>query len=113
MEELKQNAQNLKEHVGDYVSTYLQITKAKVTQSASTAASGAAIGMASLLLGVFFILFTFCGIAFWLGSVLDSRAAGFFAVAGFFLILILLIFALRKKVIVPFIRNTIISKVYE
>ena len=113
MEELKQSTQNLKEHVGDYVSTYMQIAKAKVTQSASTAASGAAIGVASLVLGVFFLLFAFCGIAFWLGSVFDSRAAGFFAVAGFFLLLIVLIFALRKKVIVPFIRNTIISKVYE
>ena len=59
MEELKQSTQNLKEHVGDYVSTYMQIAKAKVTQSASTAASGAAIGIASLVLGVFFPAFRF------------------------------------------------------
>ena len=36
-----------------------------------------------------------------------------FIVAGFFLLLIVLIFALRKKVIVPLIQNAIISKVYE
>lgn len=113
MEEFKTSAQSLKDHVGEYVSTYMQLTKAKVTQSASTAAGGAAIGIAALVLGIFFLIFAFCGVAFWLGSVFDSRAAGFFAVAGFFLLLIILIFALRKKVIVPFIRNTIISKVYE
>ncbi len=113
MEDLKTSAQHLKDHVGDYVKTYLEITKAKVTQSASTAASGAAIGIAALVLGIFFLFFVFCGLALWLGSLFNSNAAGFFAVAGLFLLLIVLIFALRKKVIVPMIRNSIISKVYE
>jgi hypothetical protein len=113
MEELKASAQSLKTHVGEYVNTYLQITKAKVTQGASTAASGIAIGVATLLFGLFFLIFLFSGVAFWVGDLVNSRAAGFFIVAGFFLLLIILIFALRKKVIVPLIRNTIISKVYE
>ncbi|MGV3656825.1 MAG: phage holin family protein [Chitinophagaceae bacterium] len=113
MEDFKTSATHLKDHVSDYVKTYLQITKASVTQSASTAASGAAIGIAALVLGVFFLFFAFCALAFWLGSLFDSYALGFLAVAGFFLLLIVLIFALRKKVIVPKIRNTIISKVYE
>ncbi|HVG42098.1 MAG TPA: hypothetical protein VM888_10855, partial [Chitinophagaceae bacterium] len=78
-----------------------------------TAASGIAIGVATLLFGLFFLIFLFSGVAFWVGDLVNSRAAGFFIVAGFFLLLIILIFALRKKVIVPLIRNTIISKVYE
>lgn len=113
MEGLKANAQDLKTHVGDYVNTYIQLTKAKVTQSASTAASGVAIGVTALVFGLFFLLFLFCGIALWLGSLVDSRAGGFLIVAGFFLLILVLLFALRKKVIVPMIRNAIISKVYE
>ena len=113
MEDFKTSATHLKDHVSDYVKTYLEITKASVTQKASTAASGAAIGIAALVLGIFFLFFVFCGLALWLGSLFDSNALGFFAVAGLFLLLIILIFALRKKVIVPKIRNTIISKVYE
>lgn len=113
MEHLKTSTQQLKDHVGEYVNTYIQITKAKATQSASTAASGAAIGIAALLFGIFFLFFFFCGIALWIGSMMDNRQAGFFIVAGFFALLIVLIFALRKKIIVPFIQNTIISKVYE
>jgi hypothetical protein len=69
--------------------------------------------VAALVLSLFFLIFLFCGLAFWLGDLVNSRAGGFFIVAGFFLLLIVLIFALRKKVIVPMIRNTIISKVYE
>jgi hypothetical protein len=113
MEELKSNAQNLKTHVGEYVNTYIQLTKAKVTQGASNAASGAVIGISALLFGIFFLFFTFVGLALWIGSLVDSAAGGFFIVAAFFLLLIILIFALKNKVIVPAIRNTIISKVYE
>lgn len=110
---LKESAARLKTNVGDYVHTYIELTKAKVTQGASTAASGAAIGVAALFLGIFFLFFLFCGLALWLGDLINSRAGGFFIVAGIFLLLVVLIFALRKKVIVPAIRNAIISKVYE
>ena len=110
---LKASAQSLKTHVTEYAHTYIELTKAKVTQGASTAASGAAIGVAALFLGIFFLFFLFSALAFWVGDLIDSRAGGFFIVAGFFLLLIILIFALRKKVIVPAIRNAIISKVYE
>src|SRR5688572_30322863 len=113
MEELKSNAQNLKTHVSEYVNTYIQLTKAKATQSASTAASGMAIGISALLFGVFFLFFTFCGLAFWLGTLVGSTAGGFFIVAGLFLLILVLIFALKNKVIVPATRNAIISKVYE
>lgn len=110
---LKESAQRLKTNVTDYVHTYVELTKAKVTQSASTAASGAVIGVAALFLGIFFLFFLFCGLAFWVGDLINSRAGGFFIVAGFFLLLVVLVFALRKNVIVPAIRNAIISKVYE
>ncbi len=112
MEELKSNAQNLKTHVSEYVSTYLQLTKAKATQGASNAASGMAIGVSAFLLGIFFLFFLFCGLALWLGSLVNSTAGGFFIIAAFFLVLVVLIFALKNKVIAA-IRNAIISKVYE
>ncbi|MFN2456605.1 MAG: phage holin family protein [Chitinophagaceae bacterium] len=112
MEETKSHSQNLKTHLGEYVNNYVQLTKVKATQGISTATSGAVIGIAAFLFGMFFLSFLFTGIAYWLASVFNSTAAGFFAVAGFFLLLLILIFALRKKVIVPFIRNSIISKVY-
>ena len=113
MEELKSNATNLKTHVGEYLNTYIQLTKAKATQGVSNAASGAVIGISALLFGIFFLFFAFVGLAFWVGSLVDSTAGGFFIVAAFFLLLIILIFALKNKVIVPAIRNMIISKVYE
>ena len=113
MEDLKTKAAQLKDHVSDYAKTTIELAKAKATKGASNAVAGIAIGIASVLLLLFFLIFLFTGVAWWLGNVLNSPALGFFCVAGFFLLLIILIFALRKKMIVPLIRNAIISKVYE
>lgn len=112
-EDLKTKATHLKEHVSEYVKTYAQLAKAKATAGASNAASGVMIGIAAFLFTFFFLVFAFTGVAWWLAGLFNSTAAGFFCVAGFFLVLLILVFALRKKVIVPLIRNAIIRKVYE
>jgi len=113
MEDLKKNVGQLKHHVSDYAKTYIELIKAKATKGTSNAAAGATVGILSIVFAFFFLQFLFFGLAWWLGSLLDSVAAGFFIVAGLFFLLIVLVLALRKKVIVPMIRNAIISKVYE
>lgn len=113
MEDLKTTAAHLKDHVGQYVQTTVDLAKAKATKGASNAAAGATIGIASLVFGTFFLAFLFIALALWLGDLLRSPALGFLCVAGLFLLLIILLFALRKKVIVPLIRNAIISAVYD
>jgi Flp pilus assembly protein TadB len=113
MEDLKATAAQLKDHVSDYAKTTIDLAKVRATKGASNAAAGAAIGVAAFFLVLFFLIFLFTGVAWWVGGLLNSPAGGFFCVAGFFLLLLVLIFALRKKVIVPLIRNAIISSVYE
>lgn len=110
---LSQSAAQLKTSATNYAKTYGKLVKAKFTRGASNAAAGVAIAVAALLFTVFFFIFSFTGLALWLGGLLGSIAAGFFCIAGLFLFLLILVFALRRKVIIPFIRNTIISKVYE
>lgn len=113
MDDLKTKASNLKDHLSDYVKTSAELVKARAARSASNASAGIAIGVTALLLGVFFLAFLFTALALWLGSLLNSTALGFLCVAALFLLLIILIFALRKKVIVPAIRNAIISAIYD
>ena len=113
MDDLKTHTTQLKDHVSEYVQTTVQLAKAKATKGASNAVAGAVIGVTAVLLGIFFLAFLFTALAWWLGTLLNSPALGFLCVAGLFLLLIVLIFALRKKVIVPMIRNAIISAVYD
>src|SRR5678816_3231271 len=112
-EDLKTKVNRLKEHVGNYVNTFTQIAKAKAVRGASNATAGIIIGVAAFFFAFFFLFFIGFGLGWWLGTLFNNMAAGFFAVAGFFLLLIGLMFALRKKVIVPMIQKMIISKVYE
>ena len=112
-EDLKTKVNHIKDHVGDYVNTYIQIANAKAVRGASTATAGVVIGVTAFFFAFFFLFFIGFGLGWWLGDLFDNRAAGFFAVAGFFMLLCVVLFALRKKVIVPMIRNMIISKVYE
>jgi hypothetical protein len=113
MEELKSKASRFKEHAREYVQTYADLAKVKVTKGASTAVSGIVIGVTAFFFAFFFLFFVGFGLGWWLGNVVDNRAGGFFLVAALFLVLTLLLFGLRKKVIVPLIRNMIIKKVYE
>lgn len=112
-EDLKTKVNHLKDHVGDYVNTYVQIAKARAVRGASNTTAGIVIGITAFFFAFFFLFFIGFGLAWWLGNIFDNRAAGFFAVAGFFLLLCALLFALRKKVIVPMIRKMLISKIYE
>ncbi len=111
--DFKTKMSHLKDHVNDYVNAYTQIAKAKAVRGASNATAGIAIGITAFFFLFFFLFFTGFALGWWLGDLFNSRTAGFFAVAGFFLILCGLLFALRKKVIVPMIRNMLISKIYE
>jgi hypothetical protein len=113
MEDLKTKASHLKEHTSEYVQTYIQLVKAKATKTTSNAVAGIAIGVSLFFLALFFMIFAFSAAAWWLADIFNSPALGFLTVAGFFLFIIILIFALKKKVIVPLIRNTVIKKVYE
>ena len=110
---LKDHTTHLKDHVSEYIKTYVQLAKLKATKGASGAVAGIVIGVTSFLFAFFFLFFISFGLGWWLGTLVNNTAAGFFMVAGLYLLLIFLIFALRKKVIIPMIRNTIISKVYE
>lgn len=113
MEDLKTTTGRLKDHATEYVQATVQLAKAKATKTATNAAAGAAIGVASVVLGIFFLAFLFTALAWWLADLLDSNALGFLCVAGFFALLIVLLFALRKSVIVPLIRNAIVGAVYD
>jgi len=112
-EDFKTKVNHLKDHVSDYVNTYTQIAKAKAVRGASTATAGIAVGITAFFFAFFFLFFLGFGLGWWLGDVFDNRAAGFFAVAGLFIVLCVVLFALRKKVITPLIRNMLISKIYE
>lgn len=59
------------------------------------------------------LLFVSIAIAFWLGEMFHSTPIGFLLVAGFYLVLFILLFLLKGKLILPWLRNKFVQKIYE
>lgn len=113
MAELKERADDLLEHAGDYIETYYKLGLLKVTEKSTAAGSSVIAALLLTILFIFFALFIGLGLAWWIGGMLDSIIAGYFIVAGIYLLIIVCVLAMRKKVIDPFVRNYLVKKIYE
>jgi len=112
MEDLKNKAETLTDHVGDYVELYYKLVVLNATEKATGMAS---VSITSVIIGVlllFVLFFASLGVGWWLGEELNSMIGGFSIVAGFYLLVLTIMMAFRKQII-PSIQNTIIKKIYE
>lgn len=110
-----ENKNNLGEEINDavddvkeYVNLRMQLIQLNVTEKVSVALSNLiSIGAAIIFFVLFFIFGSFA-LSYWLGNVFNSNAAGFGALAAFYLLIALIILwlgktTLRKKLINLFI----------
>jgi ABC-type multidrug transport system permease subunit len=107
-----ETSDNLADNVMDFLETYYKLTLLNITDKASGIASSVVTFMAIFIIGIFVVLFIGLALGTWLGQLLNSPIAGYFLVAGLFLLTMLMIWLFRKKLMTGF-RNFIIRKVYE
>jgi apolipoprotein N-acyltransferase len=113
MKELKTKTENLTEHLTEYVETYFSLHVLKATEKAAGVASESIAVVLVGVFGFFFLLLINIGVGYWIGQRLGNMLAGFAIIAGFYGLLMVLIIALRKNVLTPFLRNLIIKSAYE
>ena len=113
MEDLKEKTSDLADHIEDLADSFYKLTIVNVTQKATEIASGAIAMIALSLFSILILSFLGIALSWWLGDLLENRALGFVLGSAFFLLLLVIFLALRKKVIFPYIRNLIIRKVYD
>jgi len=113
MEGLKQKASELIDHVEDMAGTYYKLTLLKATQKATNVGSSILVAISLTIFGVFAFLFLGIALCLWLGDLVNSRAGGFVLGAVFFVIIVAVIIALRKKIVFPYFRDLIIRKLYD
>jgi hypothetical protein len=113
MEALKQSADKLTDSISNYAETYYKLTVLKVADKATGIASNSLTVATMLLIGLFTLFFLSMALAFWLGDLLNSYAAGFLIVGLLFAVIIGIVVGLRKKIVFPFIRNKIIRNLYD
>ena len=110
--EVKTVAENLTDHVSDYVETYLKLTEIKVTQKVTEVATVSFTAVLISFFGMIIMLFLGLGLAKWFSEYMSEKK-GFFFVTLIYTFFTIVVLACRKRFIFPFIRNQIISKIYE
>jgi hypothetical protein len=113
MDNLNTKAANLASHVQEITQTYYDLARINVAQAGSKAVARAFLFflIAGLLLCI--LLLAGIGLSLYLGKVLNDAAAGYFIVAGFYLLLAIVFYMLRKQIVFPFIRDFIVKKIYD
>lgn len=109
----KQEAGELIDTVGDYVNTRLSIFKLKAIKSSSDILSSIVSYSILLVVGAICFLLLNIALGYYLGEVFGETYYGFLAVSGFYLLIILLLWALRKKLFKLPIANALIKKLMD
>jgi len=113
MEELKTKAANLTESITDYFETTYKLALLNAADKASGIAASTLSSVVIMFLGIFVLLFGGIALGVWLGHLLHNPALGYLIVAGIFLLIIIILVALSKRIVFPVIRDKLIHKLYE
>ena len=113
IQNLKEDAKDVLNHAGDYAQTFYKLSLVRLTKKLSDIASVVVNSVLIFVISLCILLFLSFAGAWWLGDVLNNRASGFLLIAAFYMLLVVILILMRKKVISPFIRNTLIRKIYE
>lgn len=110
---IKEDAKDIINHSQDYLETFYKLSIVRATKKASNIASGLVNSVLLFFIVLCILLFLSIAAAWWIGQELNNPALGFLSVAGFYVLLAIILLALRKSVISPFIKNSLIKKIYE
>ena len=109
MEE-QSNIESLFSKAGDYLETRVDLFRLKTIDKTAEVISSVATQVVLLMITTFFFLLLSIGVAFWVGDLLGKTYYGFFAVAGFYLIVGLIFYAGRRKWLKQPVSDLIIRK---
>jgi len=113
VQEIKEDTQDLLKHVTDYLETYYQLVTVTLAQKIINVASGAINAIILAVLALFTFGMISLGLGWWLGNLLNSRAGGFFLTGGIYVMIMVAIILMRRKRVLPFLRNILTKKIYE
>ena len=93
------NKKKMIETIKEYVSKRIDLLKIEATEKSSLSAGIITYFVIMLVaFGFFIILFNF-GIAFLIGEALGNQSYGFLIVAGFYLLIMILVMVFKKKIV--------------
>lgn len=112
MEDSFSKAEDIIKDFRDYVNNRISLIKLEIAEKISAIISDAI----SLIISIFFILlflfFLSCGVALWIGKMLNDMYVGFLIVSCFYLITGFIIFKIRGRIIRIKIMNAVLKQFF-
>lgn len=105
--------EELTDQLKAYIQTNIDIFRLEASSRLSTLSSAV---ISSIIIGLIvnlFIIFLSVGAGFYFGTLLGDTFTGFFIVAGIYLLLFIILYFNRKKLLINPIRNAIVKTLLE
>jgi hypothetical protein len=90
---------NIKKDIQEYIEIKLDLLKLQTAESISKIISGAAVAVIIILFLTLILFFLSFAAGYFMATLLNSNELGFLCVAGFYLLLMVIILIFRKKII--------------
>ena len=111
MQEESNHFEKLTDNLKEYVNTRYDLITLKLTQkTANISAHTIAVILIGMVMSMF-LLFINIAVALYLSSLLNNNYAGFFMVAGFYLLITLIFIIGKRGLILTPIRNLIVKQI--
>jgi len=109
--ELRVSAENFMRNAKEYAETRINYLILDAQEKAADTAAGFVTGAVMAVIGIFLLFFLSIGAAWYIGEVTGKAFIGFFAVAGFYLLIGLLLYAFRNTLFHHPVANGLIRKI--
>jgi hypothetical protein len=102
---------DLKQDVQSYINDRILLVKLQAVKSAAAAGGMATVAVVILFLSFFFLLFSGLTLGFWLAYLLNSPVGAFAIVLGFYILIVVLLIVLRKKILPEWVTKKMIKNI--
>ena len=102
----------LKDNVQEFVDTKINIIKLKAISKGAPMISNIIVGVAMAFLGIFILMFLSFSAAYGISSATEKPFLGFLIVAGFYILLAVLVVVLRNKLLTAPIMQSLLNSLY-
>jgi len=110
MENHTNSLETLFEKTGDYLETRIELLKLQAVNTTSDVTSSIVSKFAIALILALIVLILNTGIALWIGDILGKMYYGFFVVSGFYIMVVILLYAFRRSWIKKPLYNKLVKK---
>ena len=111
MEEF-QKVESLAKHIKEYLNTKISIIKLEIAERLSKLIAWLIAFVVVFFIMLFFVIFFSLAAAYWIGSALDKPFLGFLIVGGFYLLIALLVWWKRERLLRVPLMNALVRQLF-